>query len=226
MFDASNLDEDTVLALLDAATNPDIARLLDTDWFRGILESAQELPAAEPEIRKAIRRLTARLRDWKMFEEALSNPDGDFASAIQFMKEIGSEEKSFGIWLSCMTTYEEFLSTIQNGPPLEHNFASVLWDAVLTDVSHADFLGFVKAYIGVACVLAVYAWSDSLPNVYCRERTLGVLRLWQDVPGYREVRAYMCVLVPHPSTDLVRADRQPPPSIAPNDFPSGMHDNG
>ncbi|KAL4068807.1 hypothetical protein V8B97DRAFT_817661 [Scleroderma yunnanense] len=50
--------EDTAFVLLDASTNPDIARHLDTDWFRSILESAQPgLPAAEPEIKRGIRRL-------------------------------------------------------------------------------------------------------------------------------------------------------------------------
>ncbi|KAL4076344.1 hypothetical protein J3A83DRAFT_4411043 [Scleroderma citrinum] len=194
VFDASTLDEDTVFALLDASTNPDIARLLDTDWFRSTLESVRELPAVEPEIKKGIRRLAGRLRNWRIFEESLLNPDGDFASAIQFMKDVGSEEKSFGIWLSCMTTHDDLLSIVQNAPSLEWNHASALWDTVFTDVSHADFLGLVKAYVGVACVLAVYAWSDSLPNDHCRERTLGVLRLWQDVPGYREIVNHLLLL--------------------------------
>ena len=195
MFDPAALDEDTVFALLDASTNPDIARLFDTESFRGILESAYGLPTAEPEIKKGILRLQCRLQNWRIFEDALANPDGDFHSAVRFVKDIGSEEKSFGIWLSCMTTHEEFLSAIQHAPPLECNLTGALWDAVSTDVSHADFLAFVKAYTGVACVLAVYAWSDSLPNDHCRERTLGVLRLWQDVPGYREVWAYIHVLL-------------------------------
>ena len=46
-------------------------------------------------------------------------------------------------------------------PPLECNLTWALWDGVSTDVLHADFLGFVKVYIGIAYVLTVDAWSDS-----------------------------------------------------------------
>ncbi|KAI6018277.1 hypothetical protein EDC04DRAFT_468561 [Pisolithus marmoratus] len=194
VFDTSSLDEDTVFSLLDASTNPDIAKLLDNDWFRSTLDSVYSLPATEPEVKKGIRRLASRFRDWQLFEDTLSNPNGNFVAAARFLKDIGSEEKSFGIWLSCMTTYEDIFASLQGGPTLDHNVPGALWDSESTDVSHADYLGFVKAFIGVACVLAVYAWSDSLPNVNCRERTLGVLRLWQDVPGYREIVNHLLLL--------------------------------
>lgn len=188
MFDVSNLnDDDTIFTLLDASTNPDIAELLNVDWFKDILRSVESLPTARREVKKGVRRLTARLRHWQVFEDALSNPEGNFVDACRFLKEVGSEERSFGIWLSCMTMHGDLWTSLQDGPPRgDGPFASFL-DPPLTAISHGDFLAFVKAYIGVASVLAVYAWSDSLPNDHCRERTLGVLRLWQDVPGYREV---------------------------------------
>ncbi|KAI6040458.1 hypothetical protein EDC04DRAFT_2894185 [Pisolithus marmoratus] len=194
VFDTSSLDEDTVFALLDASTNPDIAKLLDNDWFRSTLDSVYSLPATEPEVKKGIRRLASRFRDWQLFEDTLSNPNGNFVAAARFLKDIGSEEKSFGIWLSCMTTYEDTFASLQGSPTLDHNVPGALWDSESTDISHGDYLGFIKAFIGVACVLAVYAWSDSLPNVNCRERTLGVLRLWQDVPGYREIVNHLLLL--------------------------------
>ena len=81
------------------------------------------------------------------------------------MKGIGSE-KSVGMWVSCMTINKVAL-TIQNVPPLACNLTGALWDAVSTDILHADVLGFAKAYIGLACALAVYSWSDSLPNDHC-----------------------------------------------------------
>ncbi|KAI6034597.1 hypothetical protein BKA83DRAFT_4192223 [Pisolithus microcarpus] len=194
VFDTSSLDEDTVFALLDASTNPDIARLLDNDWFRCASDSVHSLPATEPEVKRGIRRLTSRLRDWQLFEDTLSNPSGDFVAAARFLRDIGSEEKSFGIWLSCMTTYEDLVASLQDGPTLDRSVPGALWDSESTDASHGDYIGFVKAFVGIACVLAVYAWSDSLPSVNCRERTLGVLRLWQDVPGYREIVNHLLLL--------------------------------
>ena len=62
-----------------------------------------------------------------------------------------------------------------------------LGDSDTLDVSHDEFISFLRAFIGIGSVLAVYAWSDSLPNDRCRERVLGVVRLWQGVRGYREV---------------------------------------
>lgn len=188
MFDVTNLvDDDTIYTLLDASTNPDISELLNVDWFKDILRSVESSPTTRKEIKKGARRLTARLRDWQVFEDAMSNAEGNFADACRFLKEIGTEEKPFGIWLSCMTMHGDLWAGVRDGPPRgDSPFASFL-DPPLTAISHGDFLGFVKAYIGVASVLAVYAWSDSLPSDHCRERTLGVLKLWQDIPGYREV---------------------------------------
>lgn len=188
MFDTSILnDDDTIYTLLDASTNPDISELLDVEWFKDMLRSVELSPTAQREIKKGARRLTARLRDWQVFEEALSNPNGNFADACRFLKGIGTEEKSFGIWLSCMIMHEDLWASVRDGPPRGDGPLVSFLDPPLTAISHGDFLGFLRAYIGVASVLAVYAFSDSLPNDHCRERTLGVLRLWQDVPGYREV---------------------------------------
>jgi hypothetical protein len=54
-------------------------------------------------------------------------------------------------------------------------------------ITHADFIAFVRACVGVATVLGVLAWADSVGNDDCRERTLAVIHLWQSVDGYREV---------------------------------------
>lgn len=190
MFDVSNLnDEDTIYTLLDASTNPRISELLNAELFRDVLRSVESLPTARREVKKGARRVMARLRDCQVFEDALSNPEGNFADATRFLKEVGTEEKSFGIWLSCMTLHGNLWASVQDGPPCSDTTFESLLDPSSTVISHGNFLGFVRAYIGVASVLAVYAWSDSLPNDHCRERTLGVLRLWQDVPGYREVHS-------------------------------------
>lgn len=223
VFDAASLnDNDTIYTLLDASTNPDIAEMLNVEWFKGILQSVESSPTARQEIKKGARRLTARLRDWQLFEDALANPEGNFADACRFLKEIGTEEKSFGIWLSCMTMHEDLWTSIRDGPLRDDGPFTSLLDPPLTGISHGDFLGFVKAYIGVASVLAVYGWSDSLPNDHCRERTLGVLRLWQDIPGYREVllsrRLSRCVLT-------ITSDCQSSTLTPPNDLPAGKHDH-
>jgi hypothetical protein len=71
-------------------------------------------------------------------------------------------------------------------PPLPSTSLPPLWSGA-TSVSHDDFIAFCRAFIGVAATIAVYAWSDSVPVEICRERTLAILRFWQNVDGYRDV---------------------------------------
>ena len=180
------MDESTLFRLLDAAASFEIARHLDTEWFSGVLKSIHEHPASSSERKAVVRRLEARIKGWQALEDALTDTQTDFNAAVDMIKDIGNEENSWGIWLESMITHHNLLTklgehpVVPNAPPFER---------ISSTVSHNDFLAFVRAYIGVSSVLAVYAWSDSLPNPRCRERTLGILRLWQSVEGYREVNS-------------------------------------
>jgi hypothetical protein len=188
IFEVSNLDESTILRLLDAATNPDIARHLNNNWFLELLRSVQSTPGASHEMQLATRRLATRIQEWQILEDALSNTQADFNQAAAMMKDIGTEEQSFGIWLESMTTNSELVLKLAENPvlPISQSHPPLLFGQSMASVSHDEFISFVRAYIGVSSVLAVYAWADSLPNHQCRERSLGILRLWQTVDGYRE----------------------------------------
>jgi hypothetical protein len=146
-------------------------------------------PAADQETKSAARKLATRLPQWQILEDALSDTQADFYAAAGLMKDISSSEQSFGIWLESMIMHPDLLTKLGENPvlPIAHSRPPVLMGSSLSTVSHDEFVVFVRAYIGVASVLAVYAWADSLPNDRCRERTLSVLRLWQSVDGYREV---------------------------------------
>ena len=175
---------------MDASANPDISRLLNAPWFLNVLRAVRALSTATPEMKKACRRLSERVESWTVLENALSGvPDADYTRAAVFLKDIGKEEKSFGVWLSCIITHEDLLAKVRDAPTYEGVYPLDLMSGsnFSEDITHLEFMAFVRAYVGVASVLAVYAWSDSLPNLHCRERTLGVLRLWQEVPGYRAV---------------------------------------
>ncbi|OJA20423.1 hypothetical protein AZE42_10774 [Rhizopogon vesiculosus] len=190
IFDASTTDEDALFTLLDASTNPDISRLLKAPWFLNVLQAVLALPTVTPEMKKACRRLGDRVGSWTVFEQALDGaPDADYTRAAMFLKDIGKEEKSFGIWLSCITTHEDLFTKVRDAPTYEGAYPLDLMSGSNSpeEITHSEFMAFVRAYVGVASVLAVYAWSDSLPNLHCRERTLGVLRLWQEIPGYRAI---------------------------------------
>jgi len=182
------MDESTLSRLLDAAANFDIARHLNMEWFLDILHSIQEDRTFSSEAQTLARRLCDRIRSWQVLEDALSNTQADFHTAFDMIKDICREENSFGIWMESMTTHPDILMNLAENPVLPNSQCPHPLLHFSSTVSHDDFITFLRAHIGVSCVLAVYAWSDSLPNARCRERTLGILRLWQGVDGYREVR--------------------------------------
>lgn len=200
VFEAANLDKPTLLRLLDASTNASVARHLNVPWFLSMLTTIQTALAADRGAKMTALKLKTRLHQWQICEDALSNTQADFHAAAGLMKDISTSEQSFGIWLECMITHPDIVTKLAENPvlPIAHSRPPVLLGPGLSAVSHDEFVAFVRAYIGVASVLAVYAWADSLPNDRCRERTLGILRLWQGVDGYREV-CYVaaCHLIPY-----------------------------
>ncbi|TFK90885.1 hypothetical protein K466DRAFT_483964 [Polyporus arcularius HHB13444] len=196
VFDMSTLeDETTLLRLVYAASNVDVAKRLDTDWFHGLLSSISNDPNNDRETRTAAKQLDARIHGWTVLQDTLSNTQGDFLGAAAMLKEIGVEEQSFGIWLESMIAHEDVVSSLAENPVLPVTLPHLLSHRLTTVTpSQDEFVGFVRAYIGVACVMAVYSWSDSLPDERCRARTLGVLRLWQGVDGYREIVNHFLLL--------------------------------
>jgi hypothetical protein len=225
VFEA-HMDNPTLHRLLDASTNACIARYLSVPWFLNVISKTETAPAVDRRTRAAARKLAARLQQWQILEDALSNTQADFHAAAGLMKDISTSEQSFGIWLECMITHPDLLTKLAENPvlPIANSRPPVLLGSDSSVVSHDKFVAFVRAYIGVASVLAVYAWADSLPNDRCRERTLGVLRLWQGVDGYREVRLIMFDTENLSLTALL-ADCESSHASPPNDLPPGVHDD-
>ncbi|KII95268.1 hypothetical protein PLICRDRAFT_48230 [Plicaturopsis crispa FD-325 SS-3] len=191
IFDATNIDELTALRLLDATTNAEMARSLNDPWFLDMLDSITKDHSVEQGIKTAVQNVADRIRNWHIFEDALSNTQGDFDGSADLLKEIGTDGQFFGIWLESMTTHGDLVEklaenavvpTPQALPPVL--FASTSHTAAL---SHDEFIRFVRAYIGTSSVLAVLAYADAISDDVCRERCLGVIRLWQETQGYREI---------------------------------------
>lgn len=138
---------------------------------------------------RAAKELWARVQACAVLEDALTNTQADFAAAANALKDIGTDEQSFGIWLESMVMHEEIVSTLAKHPvlptPLAH--PPLLLRSHRASISHDEYIAFLRALVGVACALSVYAWADSLPHPHCRERTLSIIRLWQGVDGYKEV---------------------------------------
>ncbi|KAF8214050.1 hypothetical protein K438DRAFT_1706324 [Mycena galopus ATCC 62051] len=197
VFDARTMEESTLQRLLDAVTNADIARYFSGSWFLDELDKLQANPTTEKYVKDVARRLGVRIRRWETFEGALSNPGGNFSEAAQMLDDVGQDEQSIGIWLETMLNHPNLVAKLAENPVsteprthLPHLFRRVL----PADVTHDDLIAFIRAFIGVASVLAVWAWTDSLGNDECRAQTLAIVRLWQNVDGYREIVNHLLLL--------------------------------
>jgi hypothetical protein len=217
------MDYSTVVRLLDAVSNVDVARAFHSNWFFETLRTLRSLSGADKEMQRALSRLSDRIRGCQILEEALSDSHADFKAAADMMRELGTEEKSIGIWLGTMVSHQDVISKLAEHPVLPNPQCPPSLFGACAAVSHDDFIAFVRAYVGVGGVLAVYAWSDSVPNVRCRERALGIIRLWQCVDGYREV-THLLLFYSVRLNERPQSDCQPPLAIAPDDISFGIPD--
>ena len=187
------MDRPTLLYLLDASANLDIARHLKSSGLVTTLGKLKMSSAINAETRRIAGRLCERLIGWEVLEDSLSNTQSSFGTAAAFIKDVALEETSFGIFLTSMVSHPDLLDRLSENtmaPDLQL-YPPCLWNGE-TLTSHDSFIAFVRAFVGVAAVLAVYAWSDSVPIDACKERSLLILRHWQAVPGYREVCSCVC----------------------------------
>ena len=189
MFDRSNLDRLTLLDLLDACANSDVARHVGgLPQVMRALESLRDGHGGAAEVKLPAKQIIDLIRGWDNFEDALTNTQAQFQDATVFLEQITVDEMAFGTWLLAVTTNPRLVDKLSDNPvsmhPLPH--PPSLWTSSSTH-SHDNFIAFVRAIIGVAAVIAVYAWSDSVPLFETRAKALSLLRLWQNVNGYREV---------------------------------------
>ncbi|OBZ70476.1 hypothetical protein A0H81_09740 [Grifola frondosa] len=173
-----------------------LARRFNSESFLNLVTFVSKDMNTDSDTRSVATKVIARIRGWSTLEDALSNTQGDFIAAASTLRDIGTDEQSFGIWLESMVIHEDIVSTMEENPvpPISLLHPPLLLRSPKTAVSHDEFVAFLRAFIGVSCVLAVYAWADSLPHERCRERTLGIIRLWQGVDGYREIVDHLMLL--------------------------------
>lgn len=191
VFTAAKIDSDTLNSLCDSAANEQIAQYLGIhnipDFILHYITDTEQVQLA--------RKLIKRIHGWRAFDDSLLNTNGNFAEAAMTVAELGTEERSLGIWLECMVTHSELVYKLREAPVLPDPIPPPgLLSNPESDVSHDEFIAFVRAFLGISAVLAVYAWADSVPNETCRERTLSILRLWQKTKGYGPIVNHVMLL--------------------------------
>lgn len=110
---------------------------------------------------------------------------------MDMLKDVTTEEQAIGAWLESMMTHDDIVIKLGENPVLPTRPLPPLCFHSATNVaSHDVFIASVRAFVGIACVLAVWAWTDELGDDNCRERALAILHLWQGVDGYRDVSIF------------------------------------
>ncbi|PPR02660.1 hypothetical protein CVT24_002143 [Panaeolus cyanescens] len=191
--------QDTVLLLVDAAASLEIARyfLEDKPFYASLsdlhLNSKLPLP-----VRHAIQRLQTRIDGWKAFTSALDDVEPDLVQSVAFLKDLASEEHSLGCWLVSMLNHDElctkFDTQLLTPSANPRSLPRPLFRHQDPEMDHSDFIVFVKALLGLASVIAVWSWSDSIGIDSCRERALAILALWDEAEGYREILNHCMML--------------------------------
>ena len=118
---------------------------------------------------------------------------------MDMLKDVTTEEQAMGAWLESMITHDDMVIKLAENPVIPtQSLPSLRLHGAMSVASHDVFIASVRAFVGVACVLAVWAWTDELGDDNCRERALAILHLWQGADGYRDVS----IFVPLWSSDL------------------------
>ncbi|KAG6845449.1 hypothetical protein H0H87_009357 [Tephrocybe sp. NHM501043] len=197
IFTAQTLDDDeTLLCLLEAASNVDIARRMNTAPFLLSLRQIQESHKADASTQATAQRLSARIAGWQCFEDALMNQRGNFEQSWDMLQELGKVESSMAIWLESVIHHEDMVAKLAEIPVQASllSYCPLYFRDSIKISSQDAFIALVRAYIGVASVLAVWAWTDSVGNDACREHASAVIHLWQGVDGYREIVNHLLLL--------------------------------
>ncbi|EKM59767.1 uncharacterized protein PHACADRAFT_170376 [Phanerochaete carnosa HHB-10118-sp] len=193
ILEPPTLDESTLELLRDAVSNPDVARNFNDPNFKEFLTSMSQNVAYDRRIRTLVQQLLDRIEGMAVLEDAISNTQGDFVGAAAALKDIACQEMSTGTLLESLVAHPDLVDKLAENPALA-GFPPTLFVKGSMLISHDEFIAFLRAFVGVGCVLAVYAWADSLPDERCRERCLSILRLWQGVDGYREILDHLLLL--------------------------------
>lgn len=212
MFAKNTLDRLTLLDLLDACANIDVAKHVGS--LPGVMRALQTIRdgrGSGPEAKQPAKQILDLVHGWAAFEDTLTNKQSKFAEAMAMLEHVTVDELTFGTWLLTMVTNQALVQQLSDNPITENSLPHLPSMRSTSSVSSRDnFIAFVRALIGVASVVAVYAWSDSVPLFGTRAKALSLLRLWQTVDGYKEV----CVaytLVNHSGDSMNQIDCQSPP---------------
>ncbi|KAF8492904.1 hypothetical protein JB92DRAFT_3236124 [Gautieria morchelliformis] len=194
VFEMHLLDKHILERLHDAAANPTIAHALGSTPVLATLQSFQNAHAPSRPAKLAAAALQQRVLGWGRFEKALSSPQPDLVTVAQWIKELASEDMTFGVFLVSMLENDASLLKVSQLPIQEPPVRpTALWSSTSL-ASFYEFVAFLRAFLGIAHMMAVMCWANHVADTSSTERILAMLRLWQEVEGYREIVNHLLLL--------------------------------
>lgn len=181
------LDKHILERLHDAAANPIIARALGSTSVLDTLQSFCNALAHSRLAKQAAVALQQRVLGWERFEKSLSSPVPDLVNLALWIKELACEDMSFGVFLLSILENEPLFLKFNRLPVLKPPASpTALWNSTSL-ASFSEFVAFLRAFMGLAHMMVVMCWADNVADRLNAERIFAMLRLWQEVEGYREV---------------------------------------
>jgi hypothetical protein len=189
------LDKHILERLHDAAAHPTIARALGSPSVLATLQSFRNAHAPSRLAKQAAAALQQRVLGWERFEKALLGPVPDLVNVVSWLKELASEDMSFGVFLLSLLESESLLLRVSQLPIQEPPVSpTALWSSTSL-ASFPEFAAFLRAFVGLAYVVVVTCWAEYVADTSSTGRIFAMLRLWQEVDGYREVSLSCLYLV-------------------------------
>jgi hypothetical protein len=153
----------------------------------GNIQAFANLHTTTPQAKAAINALQARIIGWDRFKRTLLGHPSDISTLALWINELTSDDMTCGSFIHAII-YDDSLSSLIHGyPPPEPPIDPIaLWDAT-TVTSCSEFVAFLRALLGVFCLLVTLSYADDALMTPCIEKGLAVIRFWQEADGYREV---------------------------------------
>jgi len=169
--------------LYDAAAHPLVAEALNSQAVLTCIQNFKDGHGTNHAVRAAVTGLQDRIKGWDKFNKLISGQSTDATGLPQWLRDITSDDMTCGVFVYWIVQ-EDVLSQIQESSARSPSGHIWLSNSL---PSCADFFGLLRAVVGVSLTLVVFCWAEDVSKGSCSEQIVSLIRLWQEVEGYREV---------------------------------------
>lgn len=164
-------------------SNPYFAEILCEP---AIMQALKELRDQEQsQNRSLMTSLIDRVEGWSVFIRSITTEEADFSGSVAWIHDVLGDEDSFAIFIQGVVSYEPIVNAMDK--TRTNTVILPLFSHCPQNVTLDQRLAFVRAIIGLGCLLPIFCWANSEGKQYTLQRVIHAFILWQETPGYREV---------------------------------------